>query len=77
MTYMTENDGLTNRNHTVDILNGPVFLVLAVAPDIVLFNVVKRFLLAQQLDGDRIFYDVLSKFHDFALVRGRKQHHLA
>lgn len=68
--HLTEDDCLTNRDDTVDVLNGLILFVLITATHIVLCDVVKRFLLAQQFDDDWIFNDVLSKFHHRTIVCG-------
>lgn len=74
---MTENDGLSNGNHAVNILYRLILFVLVLASDVVLFDVFKRFLLFQQTNYDRVFDDVFGELHHRSIVCCRKEHHLA
>ena len=75
---MTEDHGLADRDGAVDVAEGLVFLLLIVAFNEVLLDVVQRLLLPPQPDDDGVVgNDTLGKLHHRLVIGGWEQQHLA
>lgn len=73
---MTKDDRLANCDDTINVLDRLVFFVLIPATDIILNDVIQRLLFTQQFDDNRIFHNMLGKFHHRAIIGCGKQQHL-
>ena len=73
---MTENNGLSDGDDTVDIRNCLILELLIWALDVVLLDVIENLFLLLQANRDGRWNDVLCKFHDFLVIGRAEQHHL-
>ena len=73
---VTEDDGLANGDHAVDVGDAAILGIRVIAVDVILLDVAHGLLLPPQLDGDGVGHNVLCEIHHVLIVSGGEEKHL-